>query len=187
MQSTVQLRKKEFSIPLWSDFILINKLPEDIIKKYFQSHFGLILSSLMFIESPRPGCFQSHFGLILSVLHGLRVFHSMIDLSIPFWSDFIWRCRTDGESRRHILSIPFWSDFIDDVLLYEITELAFQSHFGLILSLHFVPKQYISKAFQSHFGLILSQSGFFYISQNFSLSIPFWSDFIILFPVLSTP
>ena len=67
--------RPSLSIPFWSDFILMNKLPEDIIKKYFQSHFGLILSNRC-----SKHCAWQH------------------SLSIPFWSDFIrlefWDCQS---------------------------------------------------------------------------------------------
>ncbi len=78
--------------------------------------------------------FQSHFGLILSCprwLYDLWNFR----LSIPFWSDFIWRV---------------WDDRVTKT--YD-----FQSHYGLILSAPATLCPLKGRSFQSHYGLILSQ------------------------------
>ena len=81
------------------------------------------------------------------------------------------------------LSIPFWSDFIpsQDIPISHCNP-CFQSHFGLILSIYENRNgQKIRRHFQSHFGLILSvlRSSISLIWPS-SLSIPFWSDFIIV-------
>ena len=127
--------------------------------------------------------FQSHYGLILSR-------------------------ETDRVERlvlwRQLLSIPLWSDFIYIVNGSNCDAIViFQSHYGLILSRRPQRVRKLAVSFQSHYGLILSvffsnhalrvlyafnpTMVWFYrwrtpISNIHSekLSIPLWSDFIIL-------
>ncbi len=123
----------------------------------FQSHFGLILSwnstfrELLLCLSFNPilvwfylkfrltsftsrSSFQSHFGLILSSVPLFRVrTHSE-----PFNPILVWFYLLPNHPLRRTgleLSIPFWSDFIVFIpWLMIILSIAFQSHFGLILS-----------------------------------------------------
>ena len=149
----------------------------------FQSHFGLILSSVLQRRNwILRRNFQSHFGLILSFckaaipLYPRTPFNPILVwfylsvrlpsryipvlLSIPFWSDFIANEDEVSEHGPALLSIPFWSDFI--LWLVQWQELG-------------------AKFFQSHFGLILSNLCIMLLLTYWCLSIPFWSDFIITF------
>ncbi len=54
------------SIPLWSDFIVRDVFHPKVVEKYFQSHYGLILSEAIWKE-----------------------ISEVKTLSIPLWSDFI--------------------------------------------------------------------------------------------------
>ena len=81
-----------------------------------------------------------------------------------------------------MLSIPFWSDFIILETVREMEEIGiFQSHFGLILS-EKIEKR--GKAKLDSFNPILvwfyqtSERAWF--PRQIRLSIPFWSDFILL-------
>ncbi len=171
------------SIPLWSDFIKIFTPDNNVNVHNFQSHYGLILScyfSMMrkdlytafnptmvwfylsiMIKSPSPIInFQSHYGLILSV-NSKELYPYSASLSIPLWSDFnILDDKPCEIKTTRELSIPFWSDFIFVPLVLCVwSTTAFQSHFGLILSVIGELKgikQNIN-LFQSHFGLILSR------------------------------
>ena len=93
----------------------MNKLPEEIIEKYFQSHFGLILSEIHINSS-----MQAYW------------------LSIPFWSDFI---ASSIKALSNLLKrYGFQSHF--GLILSRSSQRVrrpvvsgnFQSHFGLILS-----------------------------------------------------
>ena len=111
----------------------------------------------MIPEAIYMAVFQSHFGLILSMIM-LWEYNYRTQLSIPFWSDFIGQVERRKRPHRN-LSIPFWSDFILDEGTGTVAhDYSFQSHFGLILSLHDIEKLEIYYSnFQSHFGLILSR------------------------------
>ena len=103
----------ELSIPLWSDFILPIEPGFATAAAPFQSHYGLILSPYNNQETPiipysfNPTMvwfylwkesvirdsnknFQSHYGLILSPCT-CRGETAWSGLSIPLWSNFIWR------------------------------------------------------------------------------------------------
>ncbi len=103
------------SIPLWSDFILSSAW-SNLPGVHFQSHYGLILS-----------LFQSWEPLRVKLL------------SIPLWSDFIFRAIKEKFPAATVLSIPLWSDFIGNSDTSACwSDWSFQSHYGLILSLHSV-------------------------------------------------
>ena len=126
---------KRLSIPLWSDFIQVERFWVGVDWRNFQSHYGLILS-WKDLNSCEVKCmyFQSHYGLILSQEAHRRT-GCLGSLSIPLWSDFI------------------------EVLLSNtrIKDDDFQSHYGLILSwLSLDPWWCRCCTFQSHYGLILS-------------------------------
>ena len=101
-------------------------------------------------------------------------------LSIPFWSDFIVNKELSEKLAKIKLSIPFWSDFIRPqyIVAYEFTK-SFQSHFGLILS---KIQTHAKRQVVSPFNPILV---WFYLKglkkkvSEDTLSIPFWSDFIL--------
>ena len=99
--------------------------------------------------------FQSHYGLILSY-NG-----------------------TGSEQYNKTLSIPLWSDFIP-TKWYTKEPSIFQSHYGLILSWTIRKLHNTKTSFQSHYGLILSSFVSFFDILLRRLSIPLWSDFIIL-------
>ena len=124
------------SIPLWSDFIIINA----ILKKYnienFQSHYGLILSHRIQLHKWWPSRFQSHYGLILS-----RCMRGLIWRGdFTFNPTMVWFYLRENFSRADVpgvLSIPLWSDFISQInVLLNAPFGVFQSHYGLILSPH---------------------------------------------------
>ena len=149
----------QLSIPLWSDFIMCLLANSISSLKFFQSHYGLILSDR-----------QSILGQ---------------EKESPFNPTMVWfyhvlrRCKTLYTNVLQ-LSIPLWSDFIMCLLANSISSLKFfQSHYGLILSSYNAPvnvphcatfnptmvwfyrktKIYgiqVKANFQSHYGLILS-------------------------------
>ena len=129
------------------------------MKRYFQSHFGLILSyeTLKLVAGKEPL------------------------LSIPFWSDFIQSKTEEAYDRANRLSIPFWSDFIPAIKVAIILkELYFQSHFGLILSrvcgLNLHRAEPAFNPILVWFYQLLNRA---VLLSNKKLSIPFWSDFIL--------
>ena len=142
------------SIPFWSDFNS-QRSHHKGPGRWFQSHFGLILTVAFINFYPKsnnisipfwsdfnsysashtknhPNAFQSHFGLILTITISPLRFISLF-ISIPFWSDFNHRQR-DNNSPQQDISIPFWSDFNRAPLGLCIRSRGFQSHFGLILT-----------------------------------------------------
>ena len=178
-------------------------------------HFGVDSSQFTSL----PG-FQSHYGLILSLYFCYECW-KVIWLSIPLWSDFISTRRRDitrktknafnptmvwfylvatrGElPRPDGLSIPLWSDFISEKALFIVyyTEDIFQSHYGLILS--DLLRGYCSQRVPFNPTMV-----WFYLERykrqhhkehQRKLSIPLWSDFIMLprvrtafYSVLSIP
>ena len=154
---TKKIQHWKLSIPLWSDFIIINS----ILKKYnienFQSHYGLILSHRIQLHKWWPSRFQSHYGLILSC--ECRAW--CVVPETPFNPTMVWFYHKDG-------------------LIDNADKVDFQSHYGLILSavsgefglaavLSFNPTMVwfyhkrggssvnrVIQNFQSHYGLILS-------------------------------
>ncbi len=104
--------RKILSIPLWSDFISEVKLTSGPPITFFQSHYGLILST--------------------------SNFHSSLCYFFTFNPTMVWFYRryNGKRGREHSwLSIPLWSDFIRDPNIGIFGEcLCFQSHYGLILS-----------------------------------------------------
>ena len=122
------------SIPFWSDFI-----------------FRYKVSCRSFCVS-----FQSHFGLILSLQQGrIRITTQLHFNPILVWFYLNYALRLD--ECIWFISIPFWSDFIAASLMSgELPDMAFQSHFGLILSVCLSWTGLSLRQFQSHFGLILS-------------------------------
>ena len=144
----------------------------------FQSHFGLILSPLnrcwqrcsVFLSIPfwsdfiqerviqygrSAGSFQSHFGLILSQ------FYSLISgaAGIAFNPILVWFYQWTARSW------PFLVKTFNPILVWFYLSDFSTSSAPII-------------AFQSHFGLILSLSRLLTWGCLFRLSIPFWSDFI---------
>ena len=109
---------------------------------------------------PREGSnFQSHYGLILS------------------------DSRFRASNIHYFLSIPLWSDFIFSVrFLHTYLLIFFQSHYGLILSLSEVSKCCIViLAFNpTMVWFYLLPPGKLVAAPISSLSIPLWSDFILL-------
>ena len=190
------------SIPFWSDFI-VHKETHRPVKVYgFQSHFGLILSQ----SKVRPSCwvryrlsipFWSDF--IIKAQYNAEA--ASLYLSIPFWSDFISFYNKKKSRHGRILSIPFWSDFIARLFTsqycYVILSIPFWSDF-ITCQCWQKPRQCSSfnpilvwfyrdrngkdrekGNFQSHFGLILSDFVGGEKDGRTTLSIPFWSDFIL--------
>ncbi len=170
--------------------------------RYFQSHFGLILSIEYFEKLVERGfAFNPILVWFYRPSQSTRTV-PLWELSIPFWSDFIdmfsqkilqmsmafnpilvWFYLFAQVKlwRRYIhLSIPFWSDFILESGAWpvelQVLSIPFWSDF--ISRYQFNPIQ-LCFVFQSHFGLILSEG---YIGAlgltKLRLSIPFWSDFI---------
>ncbi len=112
------------------------------------------------MSSPKPVNFQSHFGLILSI----NPKYAIPNYDSTFNPILVW----------------FYQDFVEKSTLLFV---CFQSHFGLILSAFEKIKNKDKPNFQSHFGLILSSSSSRIVSTStFTLSIPFWSDFIGIKP-----
>ena len=149
-----------------------NKIP-------FQSHFGLILSRQ---KTSNDGNLWVSFNPILVWFYRCPAFsspHLFIDLSIPFWSDFILLNRAVLLSNKvnfqsHFglilsfflnsindypdnLSIPFWSDFIS---LQELSLQVYKIAFNPTM-VWFYPAYFI------HVFMCIRK-----------LSIPLWSDFI---------
>jgi len=125
---------------------------------------------------PQIACdFQSHFGLI-STHPSRRLFLTDCELSIPLWSYFnelrlmgytqqwielsipLWSYfnsiskRTSSSSSS--LSIPLWSYFNPPRRSEQRSNIAFQSHFGLISTFKKFVQLLAVLSFQSHFGLI---------------------------------
>ena len=104
-------------------------------------------------------------------------------LSIPLWSDFIPVFTDVWVLFQCVLSIPLWSDFIIHSWRVILCSTNFQSHYGLILSYtknNDLAQTATYLTFQSHYGLILSISNSKSNKVLCTLSIPLWSDFIIL-------
>ncbi len=96
------------SIPQWSDFNYFISLYQHVLSD-FQSHNGLILTSID-VDSYTPTIyFQSHNGLILTHFHRSSS-PKCHNLSIPQWSDFNTISSERIKSSIQ-LSIPQWSDF----------------------------------------------------------------------------
>ena len=155
-------RAKEYistlSIPLWSDFIL-----------YTQS--GITIHSLPF---------QSHYGLILSLIKCV----TEIINCYPFNPTMVWFYLTTyrGSSSWAELSIPLWSDFIEQE--YDMSgksENGFQSHYGLILSITTYDdlSEYLA-TFNPTMVWFYRACVFGLRGTGFFLSIPLWSDFILM-------
>ena len=169
----------KLSIPLWSDFIIAVERLEKYLKKNFQSHYGLILSSfnklsvhyynelsiplwsdfILHISFNRFSIldfFQSHYGLILS---GQKVLIFTM-FSTTFNPTMVWfyQVKEVIEKIKELeLSIPLWSDFIVRP---------------------FTKKIFCHKPFNPTMVWFYRRFGFG--SRRVSrLSIPLWSDFII--------
>ena len=84
---------RSLSIPFWSDFIVIKKKELTCQLTIFQSHFGLILSRC----SRCTVCLSLSFNPILVWFYRFSSERESVEfdclLSIPFWSDFIYRIR----------------------------------------------------------------------------------------------
>ena len=102
---------------------------------------------------PLLSSFQSHFGLILTSMRAWM--RKRRRISIPFWSDFnLLNVLYDAVFPA--ISIPFWSDFNPRCYRGDGQEEEFQSHFGLILTRIWSYQSSPAWLFQSHFGLILT-------------------------------
>ena len=125
----------QLSIPLWSDFIEVMKVEiTEIVDKFFQSHYGLILSL---------ASLTAVFGSELAFNPTMVWFYQFTEKR--------WTSSTS------LLSIPLWSDFIKAMELnLKEKEAFFQSHYGLILSAVRALEKVWIIFFQSHYGLILS-------------------------------
>ena len=121
------------SIPLWSDFILQRLVRLLLSSLYFQSHYGLILSSV-----------QTYQQIPYTTL------------SIPLWSDFIRVCKPDPPRDKNRFQSHYGLILSREYAEYVIQKLNFQSHYGLILSEIKLIYQVGVEHFQSHYGLILS-------------------------------
>ena len=133
-----------------------------LMQTFFQSHYGLILSSKLCQRrsSEVQFCtrrFQSHYGLILS-----------------------YTCCCTRRNGGEMLSIPLWSDFISKHNIVNRQQRSiFQSHYGLILS----KCKCLGSLFKGRpFNPTMV---WFYLYINATdeiswtdLSIPLWSDFI---------
>ena len=138
--------------------------------------------SVAFALSKYSKYFQSHYGLILSRYYIPRPLHE----EIPFNPTMVWFYRSEtcwySESKRS-LSIPLWSDFIMNMADRIIKETLFQSHYGLILSeVVKTPLGLMYKFFQSHYGLILSIHTFRYQAV---LPVSFNPTMVWFYPSLS--
>ena len=147
--------------------------------KYFQSHYGLILSlkfSARFFQTfPAFNPTMVWFYRINSGGYDFYEKH----LSIPLWSDFIlqsvqslrknslqpfnptmvwfYHCRIRSQIRTSVLSIPLWSDFI----INEVEHVGVKIFLSIPLWSDFIVQKYIEL-----------------LSNLSELSIPLWSDFI---------
>ena len=151
------------------------------LRTHFQSHYGLILSTLFTCRFTSITClsiplwsdfiaqkklqkwldwlhFQSHYGLILSARRYLRNRPNRLAFNptmVWFYPKF---CPEFLILSRH-LSIPLWSDFITIRFWFRYIPMCFfQSHYGLILSYPYKCPMCKNNTFQSHYGLILSQT-----------------------------
>ena len=125
-------------------------------QRYFQSHYGLILSDLQRrLYIAEFGTFNPTMVWFYREKHSRNLFRLASFNPTMVW--FYHELPQTGDMTDAFLSIPLWSDFIDvETILRKIGLMYFQSHYGLILSVHDVMPFAVARSFQSHYGLILS-------------------------------
>ena len=150
------IRMHTLSIPLWSDFITLVYNVLHLRSTFFQSHYGLILSLFKHIYGIwKEISFNPTMVWFYPAVKRL-VYRSKIKLSIPLWSDFIYKL--------WLISITIWRAF-NPTMVWFYHQQAVHTELDSI-------------SFQSHYGLILSQTYCPIAPPQPQLSIPLWSDFI---------
>ncbi len=91
-----RIRLKKLSIPLWSDFILVEYARSHLVFHPFQSHYGLILSNVWDL--------QKLSDIKDNIINSLTFNPTMVWFYLEIIFQQFFAC--------HFLSIPLWSDFI---------------------------------------------------------------------------